>query len=124
MREYIFDMPLLMAAADVVICRAGASTISEVAASATPAIFIPSPNVTDNHQEKNARILEQRKAAVVIREADCDGAVLFREVTALLADPARCHEMEHALREMAVLDAAERIYRTIEQLAKEQTRKI
>ena len=121
MREYIFDMPLLMAAADVVICRAGASTISEVAASATPAIFIPSPNVTDNHQEKNARILEERKAAVVIREADCDGAVLFREVNNLLADPERCRSMEQALREMAVLDATERIYRTIADLAKEQT---
>ena len=50
LREYIYDMPMLMAAADLIICRAGASTISEVAASATPCIMVPSPNVTDNHQ--------------------------------------------------------------------------
>lgn len=120
MREYIFDMPRVMAAADVVICRAGASTISEVAASGTPAILIPSPNVTDNHQEKNARVLEQRGAAVVIREADCTGKVLYDEVRALLAAPERCAAMTAQLREMAVLDAAERIYRTILELSRER----
>ena len=53
MQEYIYDMPVVMAAADLVICRAGAATISEVCASGTPCIMVPSPNVTDNHQEKN-----------------------------------------------------------------------
>lgn len=113
MREYIYDMPLVMAAADLVICRAGASTISEVAASATPCIMVPSPNVTDNHQEKNARILEQRGAALVLREAECDGDVLYRTACELLADPERCERMERAQREVAVVDAAERIYQTI-----------
>ena len=119
MREYIFDMPCVMAAADVVICRAGASTISEVAASHTPAILIPSPNVTDNHQEKNARVLEQRGAAVVIREADCDGRVLFEETCALLNAPQRREKMAAELEKMAVCDAAERIYNTILELAKQ-----
>lgn len=117
MREYIYDMPMVMAAADLVICRAGASTISEVAASSTPCIMVPSPNATDNHQEKNARILERRGAAAVVREADCDGDSLYRTARGLLADPARCAEMERALRSVAVLDAAERIYRTITELA-------
>ena len=121
MREYIFDMPRVMAAADLVICRAGASTISEVTASATPAILIPSPNVTDNHQEKNARILEQRGAAVVIREMECSGRVLYEQVKALLADPRRCDQMEHELHKMAVLDATQRIYETIMELAKTRT---
>lgn len=120
MREYIYDMPLVMAAADLIICRAGASTISEVTASATPCIMVPSPNVTDNHQEKNARVLEQRGAAVVIREAECSGDVLFETVQSLLADPQRTDSMRHALQDMAVLDATERIYQTILQLAEGQ----
>lgn len=62
MREFIYDMPNVMAAADLVICRAGAATIAEVAAAGKPAIFVPSPNVTDNHQEKNARIIEHQAA--------------------------------------------------------------
>ena len=117
MREYIYDMPLVMAAADLVICRAGASTFNEVAASATPCIVVPSPNVTDNHQEKNARLWEGRGAVMVIREDDCDGDVLYDAASELLQDAARLQAMEQALREMAVPDAAERIYRTMLELA-------
>ena len=117
LREYIYDMPMLMAAADLIICRAGASTISEVAASATPCIMVPSPNVTDNHQEKNARVLEARGAAMVLREEECDGDRLFEMVQTLLADPEKMASMRHALHQMAVVDAAERIYSTIMELA-------
>ena len=52
MREYIYDMPQVLAAADLIVCRAGAATIAEVCASGTPCIMVPSPNVTGNHQEK------------------------------------------------------------------------
>lgn len=117
MREYIYDMPQVMAAADLVICRAGASTFNEIAASATPCIVVPSPNVTDNHQEKNARLWENRGGVQVIREEDCDGDVLYEAAAALLADPARLQAMQQALREMAVPDAAERIYAVILELA-------
>ena len=117
LREYIYDMPMLMAAADLIICRAGASTISEVAASATPCIMVPSPNVTDNHQEKNARVLEARGAAMVLREEECDGDRMFEMVQTLLADPEKMASMRHALHQMAVVDAAERIYSTILELA-------
>lgn len=117
MREYIYNMPVLMAAADLVICRAGASTLNEVAASAVPAIIVPSPNVTDNHQEKNARILERRGAAVVVREADCDGDSLYRLARELLNDPERRGAMRRALRELAVLDSTERIYTMLLELA-------
>lgn len=117
MREYIYNMPELMAAADLMICRAGASTLNEVAASAVPAIIVPSPNVTDNHQDKNARVLERRGAAVVVREADCDGDSLYRMACELLADEARLAAMRRALREMAVLDSTERIYTLLLELA-------
>ncbi len=56
MKEYLYNMPTVMAAADVMICRAGASTCNEIAAAGIPCVLIP-PNVTDNHQEKNARAL-------------------------------------------------------------------
>ena len=118
MREYIYDMPLLMAAADLVICRGGAATISEVAASGTPCIIVPSPNATGNHQEKNARILEGRGAAVVLRENECDGDVLFDTARALLNDDARRASMRSALHGLAVVDSAEQIYATILELAK------
>ena len=118
MREYIYDMPLLMAAADLVICRGGASTISEVAASGTPCIIVPSPNATGNHQEKNARILEGRGAGLVVRESECDGDSLFETARTLLSDPERCRAMRSALRQLAVVDSAEQIYAVILELAK------
>ena len=117
MREYIYDMPTVMAAADLVICRAGAATISEVAAAGKPAIFVPSPNVTDNHQEKNARILENRGGAVVIRESECDGQRLYDEIMALLGDKKRLEDMGKAAEKMAVPDSTERIYSLIRELA-------
>ncbi len=118
MREYIYNMPEMMAAADLVICRAGAATISEVCTSGTPCIMVPSPNVTDNHQEKNARVLEKNGAAIVIREAECDGDSLYETVKALLADPERLRSMRTAARKMAVVDAAEQIYGVIQELTK------
>lgn len=118
MQEYIYNMPTVMAAADLFISRAGASTLNEIAAAGTPCIIVPSPNVTNNHQEKNARILEQRGAAVVIRENECDGEVLYRTAKELLEDRERCAKMRTALREMAVIDSAERIYQIITELAK------
>ncbi len=118
MQEYIYNMPTLMAAADVFISRAGASTINEIAAAGTPCIIVPSPNVTNDHQEKNARILEQRGAAVVIRESECDGEVLYRETKKLLEDEKKRKEMSKALRDVAVIDSAERIYQIIVDLAK------
>lgn len=117
LREYIYNMPTLFAAADLVICRAGASTLNEVAASSVPAIIVPSPNVTDNHQEKNARILERRNAALVLRESECDGDLLYAKTGELLADPERLSAMRHALRDMAVLDSTERIYRILRELS-------
>ena len=118
MREYIYDMPTVMAAADLVICRAGAATIAETAAAGKPAIFVPSPNVTDNHQEKNARILEAHGAAVVLRETECDGDRLYETAAALLRDPARLDAMGKAVQELAVPDSAQKIYEIILELTR------
>ena len=92
-REYIYDMPLVMAAADVVVCRATAI--------AKPSILVPSPNVTANHQEKNARVLSGQGAAVLLLEKDCPGMELYDQASALLRDPARRDSMIRALNSMA-----------------------
>ena len=118
MQEYIYDMPVVMAAADLVICRAGAATISEVCASGTPCVMVPSPNVTDNHQEKNALALSKTGAAVLVREAECDGKMLFDTAKKILDEPDRLRTMRAAASNTAVVDAAERIYRTAIELAK------
>jgi len=118
MQEYIYNMPSVMVAADLIISRAGASTLNEIAAAGTPCIIVPSPNVTNNHQEKNANILKERGAAVVIREADCDGESLYAAAKELLEDGKRCEKMRSALRSVAVIDSAQRICQIICDLAK------
>ncbi len=115
--EYIYDMPAEMAAADLLICRAGAMTISEVAAMRRPAIFIPSPNVTENHQYKNALVLAEAGGAVIIEEKDLDGGRrLTSEASALLADDERRLKMQEIAGGFAVTDANKRIFGEIEKL--------
>ncbi|MCI9120922.1 MAG: undecaprenyldiphospho-muramoylpentapeptide beta-N-acetylglucosaminyltransferase [Oscillibacter sp.] len=113
LREYIYDMAPVMRAADLVICRAGASTISELTALGTPALMVPSPYVTNNHQEKNARALEEAGGAAVLLEADCSGPAMFQAVCGILRDPGRREAMERAMMALGVRDAAERIYQTV-----------
>lgn len=118
MQEYIYNMPTLMAAADVVISRAGSSSLNEIGASGTPCIIIPSPNVTDNHQEKNARVLSDRGGAVLLLEKDCTGARLMEETAAILSDPEKQKQMRSALLSAVVLDSAEKICDIIKELAR------
>lgn len=109
MREYIYNMPTLMAAADVIISRSGASTCNEIAAAGLPGILIPSPNVTNHHQEKNARLLADRGAAVLVPEEACTAQRLYDEIQGLLRDPDRRENMAKQQRAMVRLDSTERI---------------
>ena len=118
MREYIYNMPTVMTAADVVISRAGSATCNEIAASGTPCILIPSPNVTNNHQEKNARVLEGAGGAVVVLEKDCTARKIYDEINAMLADAGRRNEMTKALHGLVKLDSTQRICDILEELAK------
>ena len=118
MREYIYNMPTLMAAADIFISRAGASSCNEIAVSGTPCILIPSPNVTDNHQEKNARIMEGRGGCVLLVEKECTAQRLYEEINALLNDSGRRSAMRRALMESSMPDSADRICDIIAELAK------
>lgn len=119
MKEYIYNMPTLMAAADIIISRSGASTCNEIAVAGTPAILIPSPNVTNHHQEKNARVLADRSASILLPEEECTAQRLYDEIQSLLRDPERRENMRRTLRTMVRLDSAERICDIVEELAKQ-----
>ena len=109
MVQYIYNMPTVIAAADVFIGRAGASTYNEIAASGTPCILIPSPNVTNNHQEMNARVIADNGGASLILEKDCTAQRVFDELMALTKDKDKANAMRGALLKIAVPDSAERL---------------
>lgn len=107
---YIDNMSECMAAADVVVARAGAITVSELAALGKPSILIPSPNVVRNHQEQNAREFESKKAASVILEKDLTSDVLYDEIMSMISNKDRLKEMSENLKSLAKRDALEKIY--------------
>ncbi|MEE0835642.1 MAG: undecaprenyldiphospho-muramoylpentapeptide beta-N-acetylglucosaminyltransferase [Clostridia bacterium] len=108
--EYIYDMPLKMTAADLVISRAGAITLSELAVQRKPCILIPSPNVTDNHQYKNAKVLGDAGASLVFEESELGDGILTDAVKQLLPDRKRLHEMSDSISSFAVRDCADLLY--------------
>lgn len=116
-REYIYDMPVVMAAADLVLCRAGASTISELTAIAKPSVLVPSPNVAADHQTKNAQVIAQAGGAVLLPEKDSSGEKLYEIASDLLMHKEKRDAMGAALRQMAIPDASEQIYQTLLALA-------
>ena len=117
-REYIYDMARVCRAADLVICRAGASTISELTALGVPVLMVPSPYVTNNHQEKNARALEESGGAVVLLERECSGQALFQAASGILRDEERRAEMERSMLSLGIRDAGERIWQTVLEIIK------
>ena len=116
---YDDDLPRTLAAADVAVGRAGSSTCFELAAAGLPAILVPSPYVTADHQTGNARHLENAGAAVVIPDAELDGARLVHEVDALLADTVRLGAMAKAMHSFSRPDAASDIAALAEQHARD-----
>ena len=119
-REYISNMGVLMRAADLVISRAGASTISELTALGVPAIIVPSPFVANNHQEHNARVLSDAGGAELILEKDCSGALLYETACAILGDEKRHSAMREAMGALGNVDAAEKIYSAVTSLCKKR----
>ncbi|MBR4728425.1 MAG: undecaprenyldiphospho-muramoylpentapeptide beta-N-acetylglucosaminyltransferase [Clostridia bacterium] len=110
--EYI-DIPQCLPAADLVIARSGASTLSELQALGVPSILIPSPYVTENHQYHNAMALVEKDAALILEEKDLTPESLTQAVNGLLQAPERLLTLGQNARAMAVLDATQRIYDTL-----------
>ena len=112
-REYISDMPRVMAAADLVICRSGAMALTEIQALGKAAILIPSPNVAENHQYYNAMAMVDRSAAEIIVEKDITPGLLIEKADKLAGDRAKLDEMSANARKMAILDSRERIFEVV-----------
>lgn len=107
--EYIYDMAVHQAAADVLICRAGAMTLSELAIRGRASVLIPSPHVTEDHQYKNARLIADAGAAVVFRESEIDSKILAEAVSDLLNNPNKRRRMEESVKGFAMPDSLDRI---------------
>lgn len=116
--EYIYDMPEYMAAADVVICRAGAMTVSELSIMGKASIMVPSPNVVDNHQYKNAKVLADADATCLLAEEELTAEVLWDNLSTLLYSPEERASMEENIRQFADRNANERIFEEIMSLVK------
>ncbi len=108
-REYIYDMPRVMAAADLVLCRAGASTISELTYMHKPTIFVPSPYVTNNHQYKNAKVVEEAGGALIFEEGAFEPQELLCAVKDILSSPDRLGSMSAAMESLARPEATDKI---------------
>lgn len=119
-REYINDMPRVMAAADLVICRAGAMALSEIQALGKAAILIPSPNVAENHQYYNAMAMVDRGAADIIEEKNLTSELLTSKIDSLAGDMKKLNKMSENARKMAILDSRERIYNVVCEVLKKR----
>jgi UDP-N-acetylglucosamine--N-acetylmuramyl-(pentapeptide) pyrophosphoryl-undecaprenol N-acetylglucosamine transferase len=104
--KFMDDMPAMFARADLVVCRAGASTVAEIAAAGKPAVFVPFPRAADDHQRRNAEAMQNEGAAVMIEERDLTPVRLVDTVAALFSDVAKLKAMSAAARRMAHPDAA------------------
>lgn len=117
-REYINNMDDCLSAADIVIGRAGALTLSELQAAGRASILVPSPNVAANHQYFNAMVLEKQNAAVVIEEKDLTGELLCHKVKELVENPDQIKKLGVNAQKMAIIDANQRIYTQLMRIIK------
>jgi UDP-N-acetylglucosamine--N-acetylmuramyl-(pentapeptide) pyrophosphoryl-undecaprenol N-acetylglucosamine transferase len=108
---FLYDMPAAINAADVVVARAGAMTVAELTVCGKPAILVPLPTAIYDHQAKNAKVMEDAGAAVVISQAALSGARLAQVLTGVLDDPDRMRAMGDASLRLRRMDAAEAIVR-------------
>ncbi len=116
---FIDDMGDAYHRADLVVCRAGATTVAELTALGKPAILVPYPFAADDHQRANASVLATRGAGLLVLDADCTGARLASEIIALADDRARLQRMGEAARALGVPDAAARVVATCEAVVAE-----
>ena len=118
--EFIQDMPAAFSEADVVLARAGAGSVGEIAAAGMPSILVPLPTAADDHQRKNAEMLVRGRAAEMILDSALTGERLFQAVDELRRNPARCEEMRGNLRQFVKPGAAVRAAEILVQIASEK----
>jgi undecaprenyldiphospho-muramoylpentapeptide beta-N-acetylglucosaminyltransferase len=119
---YEDDMPTLYAAADVALCRSGATSVAELAVVGLPSVLVPLPGAPGDHQTANARALVDAGAAILVPDPQCDAARVDVEVTGLLTEPSVLARMSSAARRTARPDAADRVAELVERIAQEHGR--
>lgn len=115
-RPYVYEMHYAIAAADLVVSRAGAITIAELTAAGKPAILVPLPTAAGQHQDYNAGFMEKNGAAIVIKNWELNGQKLYEMICRLISDENRLAEMSAASRKLGKPDAIDRIWREIRAL--------
>jgi UDP-N-acetylglucosamine--N-acetylmuramyl-(pentapeptide) pyrophosphoryl-undecaprenol N-acetylglucosamine transferase len=115
--EFIQDMPAAFAEADIIVCRSGASTVSELAAAGRASILVPFPYAADDHQQRNAEAMARAGAAKVVRDNELSGRRLFEEVMSLARNRTALEAMAEAARKLAKPNAARRAAEVLEQVA-------
>lgn len=113
---YIYNMEEVMNSVDLVIARSGAMTITEISIVGLPAIFVPLPNVSNNHQEYNARVLENVGAAKIILNKDLNAELLNKEIENIILDNKKLEQMGKNAQKIAITNVEDRIYEEIEKL--------
>ncbi|MCL5289580.1 MAG: undecaprenyldiphospho-muramoylpentapeptide beta-N-acetylglucosaminyltransferase [Bacillota bacterium] len=119
-KPYLYNMHEALAAADLVISRAGAATLAELTVSGLPAVLIPYPFASENHQEHNARALADRGAAVLIKDADLTGSLLVETVERIITEPQRLENMSQASEKMGRPEALHDIIKCVERMLPRQ----
>ena len=114
--EYIYDMPKWEAAADIVLCRAGAMTISEMALGKKACIFVPSPYVAENHQYMNAKVLTDAGAAMLIEEKDLSPKSIKECAEEIFTQKEKAASLRRNIEKFAGAGAAEAIYKDMQEL--------
>ena len=117
-KPYIHNMDEVMNAADILVCRSGAITVSEICAIGKNSILVPSPNVTNNHQEYNARALSDKGAAVTVLEKDFDASVLKENIERIITDENLSRKMSEIAIGISSVNALEIIYNKVKELVK------
>lgn len=113
---YIYNMDEIMNIADLVVCRSGAMTITEVSILGKPAIFIPYPYATENHQEYNAKVLENRNAAKIILNKDLNSEILYKTIKSIINDKSKLEEMSKNAKSVAKYDVEKNIYKELKKI--------
>ncbi|MFZ5899364.1 MAG: undecaprenyldiphospho-muramoylpentapeptide beta-N-acetylglucosaminyltransferase [Bacillota bacterium] len=114
---YFYNIPELLAAADLIVCRAGASTLAEITVLGLPSILIPYPFATGNHQEYNARVLADRGAALLIKDSEVTGLKIAELVKSLESNPAKLQSMRMASRQLGKRRALENLLDAVDSIA-------
>ena len=113
---YIYNMEEIMNASDLVVCRSGAMTINEIAILGKPAIFIPFPNAAENHQEYNAKVLENINAAKIILDKELTGEKLANTINDMIESEENLLQMGENAKKIATYNVEEKIYEEIKKV--------